>query len=142
MSSSISPIAASLNVALGGAIGAVLRYQLGRGITHWLGPQVVTAFPWATLAANVIGSLAMGLLAGWLARHGGEQSNLLVPEQARLLIGVGLLGGFTTFSAFSLEMMLLIERGQAITAFTYATVSVLAGLVGLYMGLIVIRVTG
>ena len=142
MSSAISPITASLNVALGGAIGAVLRYQLGRGITHWLGPQVVTAFPWATLAANVIGSLAMGLLAGWLARHGGEQSSLLVPEQARLLIGVGLLGGFTTFSAFSLEMMLLIERGQAITAFTYATVSVLAGLVGLYMGLIVIRVTG
>ena len=137
MSASLSPFAASLNVALGGAIGALLRYQLGRGITHWLGPQVVTAFPWATLAANVMGSLAMGLLAGWLARHGSGQG-----EQMRLLLGVGLLGGFTTFSAFSLELMLLIERGQATTAFTYAAVSVLAGLVALYLGLIVMRVAG
>ncbi|HEX5644247.1 MAG TPA: CrcB family protein, partial [Erythrobacter sp.] len=61
-------------------------------------------------------------------------------EQWRLLLGVGLLGGFTTFSAFSLELMLLIERGQAATALTYAAVSVLAGLAALYLGLIVMRV--
>src|SRR5688572_22534895 len=67
-----SPLMATLHVALGGAIGSVLRYQLGRGMTHWLGAQAVTAFPWATLAVNLVGSLAMGLLAGWLARHGPE----------------------------------------------------------------------
>lgn len=132
--SSLSPLAASLHVAAGGAIGAVLRHQIGRGMTHWLGPQVVTAFPWATLAVNVIGSLAMGLLAGWLARHGGMQN-----ENLRLFLAVGLLGGFTTFSAFSLELMLLIERGQPTTALTYTLVSVLAGLIGLYVGLIVMR---
>jgi fluoride exporter len=128
-----SPIAAALTVFAGGGVGAVLRYELGRWMTHWLGPQVVTAFPWATLAANIIGSLAMGLLAGFLARHGQGG------DTARLLLGVGLLGGFTTFSAFSLELMLLIERGQPGTAFVYAAVSVLAGLTGLYVGLIVMR---
>ena len=132
----LSPLAATLNVALGGAVGAVLRYQTGRGMTALLGPQTVTAFPWATLAVNVVGSLAMGLLAGWLARSGTGG------EQWRLLIGVGVLGGFTTFSAFSLEMMLLIERGQAGTALTYALISVIAGLAALYLGLITMRVAG
>jgi len=131
-----SPFIATLHVALGGAIGSVLRYQFGRGMTQWLGPTVVTAFPWATLAVNVLGSFAMGLLAGFLARYGEGG------EQARLLLGVGLLGGFTTFSAFSLEMMLLIERGQAAQGFVYAAVSVLAGLSALYIGLIVMRMAG
>ena len=132
----LSPISATLHVALGGAVGAAARYQLGRGLTHVLGVQTVMAFPWATLAANVIGSFAMGLLAGWLARHGHGG------DQWRLLLGVGLLGGFTTFSAFSLELMLLIERGQAATALGYGAVSVLAGLIGLYLGLIVMRIAG
>ena len=130
----LSPLAATLNVALGGAVGAVLRYQTGRTMTALLGPQTITAFPWATLCVNVLGSLAMGLLAGWLARHGQGG------EQWRLLIGVGLLGGFTTFSAFSLELMLLIERGQAGTALSYALISVIAGLAALYLGLITMRV--
>jgi CrcB protein len=128
-----TPLMASLHVALGGAIGAVLRYQTGRGLTHWLGAQTVTAFPWATLTVNIVGSLAMGLLAGFLARHGQGG------EQWRLLLGVGVLGGFTTFSAFSLELMLLIERGQAGQAFIYGAVSVLAGLSALYIGLIAMR---
>jgi CrcB protein len=131
-----SPLAASAYVALGGGIGSLLRYQLGRTMTHWLGAQAVTAFPWATLTCNIIGSLAMGLLAGWLARHGTGG------DHWRLFFGVGLLGGFTTFSAFSLELMLLIERGQPGLATTYAGVSVLAGLVALYLGLIVMRVAG
>jgi CrcB protein len=132
-----SPIIASSLVAIGGGAGALARYQVGRGMTHWLGPQVVSTFPWATLAVNVTGSLAMGLLAGWLARHGGEGA-----ENYRLLVGVGLMGGFTTFSAFSLELMLLIERGQPATAFAYGAVSVLAGLSALYIGLIVMRLAG
>ncbi|MXO62457.1 fluoride efflux transporter CrcB [Qipengyuania oceanensis] len=130
----LSPFFASMHVALGGAIGALLRYQLGRGLTHWLGPQAVSSFPYATLAVNVIGSLAMGLLFGWLAKHDVGQG-----EQFRLFVGVGLLGGFTTFSAFSLEMMLLVERGQPTTAITYAAVSILAGLTALYVGLIAMR---
>ncbi|MFN6936675.1 MAG: fluoride efflux transporter CrcB [Tsuneonella sp.] len=124
---------ASTLVFAGGGAGAVLRYQSGRALTHAFGPAAMTAFPWATLAVNVIGSLAMGLLAGWLAKFasGGETW--------RLLVGVGLLGGFTTFSAFSLELMLLIERGQTGIAVAYAAVSVLAGLTGLYLGLIAMR---
>lgn len=131
---SVSPIAASLYVFAGGGAGAVLRYQSGRLLTHMLGPQAVTAFPWATLSVNVLGSCAMGLLAGWLARHGQAG------EQWRLLVGVGLLGGFTTFSAFSLELMLLIERGQPWLAASYALVSVLAGLTALYISLIAMRI--
>ncbi len=117
----------SLTVALGGGIGAWLRYAVGRAV----GPG---AFPWATLLVNVSGSFAMGLLAGWLARNsaGGESW--------RLLLGVGLLGGFTTFSAFSLELVLMIERGNLATAAGYALVSVLAGVVGLFAGLAVMRV--
>ncbi len=132
--SAVSPLTASLYVFAGGGAGALLRYQAGRLLTHLLGPQAVTAFPWATLAVNVIGSCAMGLLAGWLARHGDAG------EQWRLLIGVGLLGGFTTFSAFSLELMLLIERGQPWLAVSYTLISVLAGLTGLYIGLIAMRI--
>jgi CrcB protein len=130
-----SQLIASSYVALGGAIGALLRYQTGRLLTHWLGPNTVTAFPWATLTVNVIGSLAMGLLAGYLARHGQGG------EQWRLFLGVGVLGGFTTFSAFSLELMVLIERGQAAQGLIYAAVSVLAGLTALYVGLILMRLT-
>ncbi len=132
--STLAPLTATINVALGGAAGAVLRYQLGRGMTRVLGPQTMVEFPWATLTANVIGSIAMGLLAGYLARS-GEAS-----DQWRLLLGVGLLGGFTTFSSFSLEMMLLIERGQPAMALSYALISILAGLAGLYIGLILMRI--
>lgn len=129
-----SPLMASAHVAVGGGIGALLRYQTGRWLTHLLGPQAMLAFPWATLAVNVVGSLAMGLLAGWLARHGQGG------EQYRLLLGVGVLGGFTTFSSFSLELMLLIERGQAAQGLAYAAISVLAGLAALYIGLIAMRI--
>lgn len=126
------PLAASLQVALGGALGAVLRYQTGGAVARWLGPSAAAAFPWATLAVNVTGSFAMGLLAGWLARHDGA-------EGWRLLLGVGLLGGFTTFSAFSLELLGLIERGAPGLALAYALVSVAAGLAGLWLGVSAMR---
>ncbi|MBX7533133.1 fluoride efflux transporter CrcB [Qipengyuania sp. 1XM1-15A] len=133
--STLSPIVATLHVALGGAAGAALRYQTGRAMTNWLGAPIVTAFPFATLAVNAVGSLLMGLLAGWLARHGGENS-----EQLRVLLGVGLLGGFTTFSAFSLEMVLMIERGQYLFASLYAILSFALGISGLMVGLAVMRI--
>jgi CrcB protein len=128
-----SPTIASLYVAAGGAIGSVLRYQVGRLAVHWLGPNAASAFPWGTLTVNVTGSLAMGLLAGFLARygHGGEHW--------RLLLGVGVLGGFTTFSSFSLEMMLLVERNQPGLAFAYVAASLLAGFGALWLGLVTMR---
>ena len=132
MSAITQSLGPSLLVALGGGIGAVGRYQLGRAVTHWAGPN--TGFPWSTLSANVIGSLAMGLLVGWLAHRGGAGS-----ETVRLLLGVGLLGGFTTFSAFSLEMVLLVQRGTPGLALAYAAISVLAGFSALYLGLLAMR---
>ena len=135
--SSFSPLVAALHVFIGGGVGAVLRWQLGRGMTSWLGAPIVTAFPFATLAANAAGSLAMGLLAGWLARGGAGDG-----EQLRLLLGVGLLGGFTTFSAFSLEMVMLIERGQYLFALLYAILSIALGITGLMVGLGVMRMAG
>ncbi|MEL6709800.1 MAG: fluoride efflux transporter CrcB [Pseudomonadota bacterium] len=134
MATATSSIMPTALVALGGAVGAVGRYQLGRAVTHIVGPNA--QFPWGTISANILGSLAMGLLIGWLARHTEAGS-----ENLRLLLGVGLLGGFTTFSAFSLEMVLLAQRGSQGLAMLYAGVSVLAGITALYIGLVVMRGT-
>ena len=131
-----SPIAASLGVALGGAIGAVLRYNLGRWMTAWLGAPAIGVFPWATLAANTVGSLAMGLLAGLLMRGAGGNFT----EPLRLIVGIGLLGGFTTFSAFSLETWLMVERGQLTFALLYVLLSVSLSISALAFGLTVTRV--
>ena len=118
-----------LLVMAGGAVGAALRFQLARAL-----PLSSGGWPWPTFVANLLGGLAMGLLAAWLWQKGD------VGEPWRLLIGVGLLGGFTTFSAFSLEMAQMIERGQASLAFGYAVVSVLAALAALFAGLALGRV--
>ncbi len=134
MASTLPPLAAMRHVAIGGAFGAVLRYQLGRTMTGWLGPTAMGVFPWATLTVNALGSLLMGVLAGWLTFRTTANG-----EQLRLLLGVGLLGGFTTFSAFSLEMVLLIERGQLPFAALYVFLSVALGITGLFAGLMVVR---
>jgi CrcB protein len=116
-------------VIVGGAIGSVARYATSRLALGWLGP----AYPWTgTLAVNLIGGFLMGLLAGVLARSGGS-------EQTRLLLGVGVLGGFTTFSAFSLDAVTMIERGDWGMALTYALVSVIGSVLALFGGLYLIR---
>lgn len=126
-----SPLFASLSVAAGGAVGSVLRYQIGRLVTNLAGPG--NAFPWGTLAVNIAGSLAMGALIGWLARGTlSEQS----AEPLRLLVGVGLLGGFTTFSAFSSELVTMLHRGQAGLAAGYAVASLVAGMAAIIIGLV------
>lgn len=130
-------LAASLYVALGGGIGAWLRFAVGRLIFAWLGPIRASAFPWGTLTVNVLGSFAMGLLVGWLARHGSQTG--LSGESMRLFLAVGLLGGFTTFSAFSLEIVNIAQRGQIGGAAFYAMISLVAGVIGLIAGLAMMR---
>lgn len=127
-------LTASLLVAAGGALGAWLRFSVGRLWVQAIGPVRASAFPWATLTVNVAGSLMMGLLVGWLARSGSS-------EAMRLLIAVGVLGGFTTFSAFSLEVVALIERGFLSLAFLYLALSLGAGLLSLWLGLYLMRAT-
>jgi fluoride exporter len=118
----------TLLVMIGGAIGAAARFHLGGVAARAFGP----AFPAGTLIANVSGGLAMGLLAATLARTGDG-------ETWRLLLGVGVLGGFTTFSAFSLETVAMIERGEALLAFGYVAASVLGALGALGLGLAIGR---
>jgi len=130
-------LASSLLVAAGGAFGSWLRYMTGRLTIAVLGPIRASGFPWATLTVNVVGSFAMGLLAGWLARQGSASG--FWGEGWRLLLGVGVLGGFTTFSSFSLEFALLVERGTIGQGMGYVAVSLAAGFAGLFAGLAIMR---
>jgi len=116
-----------LIVAAGGALGAVARYGVGRVLP-------ATGWPWPTLTANVVGGLLMGLLADWLAFRGGAQG-----ETIRLFAAVGLLGGFTTFSAFSLETALMIEKRQFALASGYVAASVGLSVAALFLGLMIAR---
>ena len=120
-----------LLVASGGALGAMARYGLGLVVGR-LAPG--STWPWATLTANAAGGLLMGLLAGWLALKAGAQQ-----ESIRLFAAVGVLGGFTTFSAFSLETALMIERRELGLALAYALGSVVLAVGALFVGLIVAR---
>ncbi|WP_164117814.1 fluoride efflux transporter CrcB [Sphingorhabdus sp. Alg239-R122] len=122
-------LASTLLVMAGGACGAALRYHLGRLLFHAAGPGL----PWGTFAVNIIGGFAMGALVGLLARSD------VSGEPWRLFLGVGLLGGFTTFSAFSLEIFAFIERGEWGMAFAYALASVLGSVVALFAGIYLIR---
>lgn len=117
-------------VFLGGGLGAVTRYLFGMGWVRIMGPGQ----PWmATAIINVTGSLLMGLLIGALAKTTG------VSDRWRLLFGVGMLGGYTTFSSFSLEAVMLLERRAYATAAAYVGGSVVLGLLGLMLGLVLMR---
>jgi fluoride exporter len=121
---------AYLLVGAGGALGAMSRY----GFSLFVGRFHNGLFPLATFGVNVIGSLIMGLLIGFLAKATpGWQ-----PE-ARLLVAVGVLGGFTTFSSFSLDVVTLIERGSLITAAFYAVASMIVAVLALFAGLWIAR---
>lgn len=115
-------------VALGAAIGGAARFGVGVAVLRAVGP---TAFPLGVMTANVLGSFAMGLLVVWLARQG------FAAWQPFLLTGV--LGGFTTFSAFSLETVTLIERGQIGLAAAYVLGSVVLSVGALFAGLAIAR---
>jgi CrcB protein len=127
---------ASVLVFFGGGFGAWARMMTGRLWNALIGPVALAGFPYATLSANVLGSLAMGLLTGWLARHGQGG------EAWRLLLGVGILGGYTTFSSFALEFALFVERGQLGLAAAYVGISLAAGFLSLFGGLYVMRSLG
>lgn len=117
---------AALLVALGGAIGSVLRYETGALVLRQVG---TTPFPWGTFTVNVAGCAIAGLLAGL-----GEHFNFLSAD-VRLLVFTGFLGGFTTFSAFGVETIALAERGQWGLAAIYVVASLLCGLAALWLAL-------
>ena len=117
----------TLQVALGGAIGAALRFLTGVGILRLVGP----GFPIAVMGMNIFGSFVMGLFVVLATQRGIVQLSPFVM--------VGLLGGFTTFSAFSLEAVSLFERGAMGQALAYVVMSVVLSIGGLMLGLMIAR---
>ena len=117
-----------LYVMVGGAVGSGARYLTGSAVTALLGPD----YPFGTLTVNIVGGLLMGVLVGVLARNSAS-------ETWRLLLAVGVLGGFTTFSAFSLEVVTMIERGAFGVALGYVLVSVIGSVAALFAGLSAVR---
>lgn len=120
---------ALLIVFAGGGVGSCLRY----GMSQLVGRVYAGPFPFATLAVNVLGGLAMGLLVGWLAAKSDADNHL------RLLLATGVLGGFTTFSAFTLETVMLWERQQHALAAAYAGLSVALAVAALLAGMALSR---
>jgi len=118
-----------LIVFLGGGLGAAMRHGVNVAAARTLG----SGFPYGTLTVNVAGSLAMGLLAAYFAFKGDAG------QHWRLFFTTGVLGGFTTFSAFSLDAVLLYERGQIGLAAFYVLVSVVVSVAGLFAGLALVR---
>ena len=118
-----------LVIAAGGALGAVARHMVNNQVTAWFGD----GFPWGILAVNVAGSFAMGVLVEVLGLAWTPS------QEVRALIVVGFLGAFTTFSTFSLQVVLLYERGQAGLAGLYIAASVLLAVGGLFAGLALVK---
>ena len=113
-----------LLVVVGGGIGAGIRHLTNMGALRLVGPN----YPWGTMAINIVGSFALGLFIATLARRGGS-------NELRLFVATGILGGFTTFSAFSLDFATLWERGATLPAFGYALASVIGAIIALFLGL-------
>ncbi len=118
-----------LIVFLGAGIGGALRHGVNVAALRLVG----AGFPWGTLAVNIAGSFVMGLVAEYFALKSG------LPQHWRLFLTTGILGGFTTFSAFSLETALLYERGELLAAGLYMLGSAVLAVLGLFAGLYVIR---
>lgn len=118
-----------LAVAAGGAVGAVGRYLVMIQVGHWLG----TAFPFATLAVNVVGSFALGLLVELMALAWSP------PAELRALLVVGVLGAFTTFSTFSMDVVLHLERGELALTCGYVVASMALSVAAFFAGLYLIR---
>ena len=118
-----------LLVFVGGGLGASLRHAVNMICARLLG----TSFPWGTFIINITGSTVMGLIAGYLAFR-GEAS-----QAWRLFLMTGILGGYTTFSAFSLDAVLLYERSEIGLALFYVLGSVVFSIVGLFAGLALVR---
>jgi CrcB protein len=121
---------AYLWIWLGGGIGAAARHGVNRAAMLLVGPN----YPAGTLFANIAGCFVMGLFAGWFTYRGEDTS-----ESLRLFLTTGMLGGFTTFSAFALETGLMWERHDTGSAFLYAAVSVLGAISALFAGLAAVR---
>jgi len=122
-------IASIAAIAGGGALGAVLRHSVNQGALHYFGP----AYPLGTIAVNIFGSFVMGVLIAYFA-HVWQPS----PEVKAFLV-TGLLGAFTTFSAFSLDFVTLWERGDEMAAFVYVLASVFFAIGALFLGMAIIR---
>ena len=119
-------------VAVGGAIGASLRHLVNLASLRLVGP----GFPWGTMAVNVAGCFAMGVFIELLARRFNASNEL------KLFIATGILGGFTTFSAFSLDFAVLWERGAALPALGYVLASVIGSILAIFLGLWLVRTVG
>ncbi|TPG55117.1 fluoride efflux transporter CrcB [Sphingomonas glacialis] len=117
-------------VMAGGALGSAARFLVGHATLARFGPD----YPFGTLTVNIVGGFAMGLLAGILARHAASES-------WHLLLGVGVLGGFTTFSTFALDVVTLAQRGDMATALGYTLASVVGSIVAVFLGLSLTRVS-
>lgn len=117
---------ALLLVGIGGALGSMGRYALGGWVLRHAGPG---GFPWGTFAVNVLGCLAIGAFVGLATRQAW------LGEPWRLLLVTGFLGGFTTFSAFGLETVALLRRGDTAAAALYVLGSVLVGLLAVWLGM-------
>ena len=120
-------------VALGGAIGSVGRYYVAGAVERWLGATIGAGFPYGTLGVNVIGSAILGLLVALLS------AVFTTTPEIRLFLVVGVLGGFTTFSAFSLDVIALFEKGEAGRALLYIVLSVVLSAGALYLVLRFVR---